>query len=72
MAPGIQIQINVTNRFEFCIINSIPKIPIQTDNAGGMGLNNMIRRLDLIYPGNYHYEVKIIDETKYMSILWIQ
>lgn len=72
VTPGIQIQLNVNDHIEFCIINSVPAFPIQTDKAGGMGLSNMLRRLELIYPNRYKYETKVVDKNKYMSVLWIQ
>jgi len=42
------------NKIEFKIENSIPPLLIKTETkAGGIGLENLKRRLDLLYPGKH-------------------
>ncbi len=39
------------------IANSIPEFPISKDIGGGIGLNNVRKRLDLLYPDRYDLEI---------------
>jgi len=45
----------------FTITNSIPAIPVSKDKTGGIGLENVRRRLELLYPGKHKLE---INETR--------
>jgi len=41
------------NKLLFEVINAIPQMPIATLKKGGIGLDNLKRRLELLYPGKY-------------------
>ncbi|WP_299217131.1 histidine kinase [uncultured Aquimarina sp.] len=58
----IHIKINVTTQnIVFEIENSIPKEKIQKDNVGGIGLENVKKRLSILYPETHQLE---IDESE--------
>ena len=42
---------------QFAISNSIPLVPIAKDKTKGIGLENVKRRLELLYPGNYDLKI---------------
>lgn len=58
-SPWIHLLIRVKgNRFEFEAINSVPKADDpHSGNEGGVGLSNIKRRLELIYPKNHVLEI---------------
>ncbi len=57
-SPGIIIKIKVDNeKIFFETINYIRKNDEVKDAEGGIGLHNIERRLDLIYPGNHKLEI---------------
>ena len=45
------------DRLEFCCENSKPAVAIAKSRVGGIGLTNIRRRLELLYPGRYLLEV---------------
>ncbi|WP_299252626.1 sensor histidine kinase [uncultured Aquimarina sp.] len=54
----IHIRINVTSQnIVFQIENSIPKEKIQKDNVGGIGLENVKKRLSILYPESHQLEI---------------
>ncbi|WP_299241542.1 histidine kinase [uncultured Aquimarina sp.] len=54
----IHIAINVTaQHIVFEIENSIPKEKIQKDNVGGIGLENVKKRLSILYPETHRLEI---------------
>lgn len=57
--PWIKLFLGVKeNRFEFTASNSIPASKNSTDNfVNGVGLTNIRRRLELIYPKNHRLEI---------------
>ncbi len=58
----INIKIDVVeDHLHFTCSNS--RIPQSEDKHGGVGLQNVRRRLDLIYPGQYTLDIKESDDT---------
>jgi two-component system, LytTR family, sensor kinase len=58
MSPGIKIEIVVDDFISFRISNHInPNQSVNKDKIGGVGLNNVVRRLDLLYPGRHLIEI---------------
>ena len=47
----------------FSVSNSIPKKAIHKDKVGGIGLNNVKRQLELMYPEKHKLEISQDDET---------
>ncbi|MFH6991003.1 sensor histidine kinase [Flavobacterium sp. FlaQc-48] len=61
-SPKIEIDLRLVNdNFEFTIRNTINKIEFEAE-TGKIGLNNIIRQLDKIYPENYTFNVIKTDE----------
>ena len=52
--------------FEFVVENSCEKGVYTTEQHGGIGMNNVKRRLELLYPGTHH--LNIIDEDDRFKI----
>ena len=50
-------------RLVFSCINSRPAPPHTAANGGGMGLRNVRRRLDLLFPGNYTLDIRPSADT---------
>lgn len=74
-SPGIKITLTVMEKgIEFEVINHIKKgLQINKDKEGGIGLQNIKRRLELLYPGQHNilinkdeniFYVKLIIKTK--------
>lgn len=60
VSPGISIQLVVTDsQIVFQVDNTKPRHPrVTNDSYSGIGLNNIRRRLLLIYPKTHHLEIK--------------
>ena len=43
----------IDDRIDFKVENSIPRLKESVKKAGGIGLENLKRRLDLLYPGKH-------------------
>jgi LytS/YehU family sensor histidine kinase len=55
----IQLRIKVTgNVLDFTISNSKPVEPVHTKNKTGIGLENVKKRLALLYPGKYQLNIR--------------
>ncbi|GGE50079.1 hypothetical protein GCM10011413_15380 [Pedobacter psychrotolerans] len=58
---AINLQLN-NNRLRFKVMNSLLDEPPGTD-GNGLGLNNVTRQLDLLYPSQYELNIKRINHT---------
>ena len=67
-APGIEIDLSVgDNSISFEVKNFKKKIlSPDLSNSSGIGINNVKRRLNLLYPENY--DLKIISTNEYYQI----
>lgn len=62
----IRIELQVEEQLHFLVRNSKPIHPKKTNGAGGLGLENLRKRLDLLYPQAYHLDIE--DEKAYFQI----
>lgn len=71
--PFIFIDLKISNtKTEFLIENSIPKNRVEKRNrAGGIGLQNVQKRLDILYSGKYQLEITQ-EKTKFKVYLGIE
>lgn len=61
--PFIDIDLHLkNNRFRFKVTNSIVEEKPAT-GGNGLGLNNVTRQLDLLYPSRYKLNIKMINHT---------
>jgi LytS/YehU family sensor histidine kinase len=69
--PNIRIDLNIEpQRITFEVINPMKKNTISAKDAtGGIGLNNIRRRLDLLYPGIYVLEIKDEENVYYVRLI---
>jgi len=56
----------VDEELHFHCINSKPKITVKRDGSGGLGLANVKRRLELIYPGRH--DLRITDNVEIFDV----
>lgn len=70
--PGIEIKINIDEHIMFTVLNYLPKTSVNKDHFGGIGLKNLIRRLELIYPDSHSFECTTNHENQYTAQIWIQ
>jgi LytS/YehU family sensor histidine kinase len=72
-SPGIRIRLSVEEQeIRFEVSNHVRKNnDLTRDKVGGIGLNNIRRRLNLLYPGRHKLEIRSVDElfTVQLTIL---
>ena len=65
----IKIQLKADNKkITFHVVNSIPENNFNKDDVGGVGLENTIKRLNLLYPDNRH-DLKINQTDKQFEVI---
>jgi LytS/YehU family sensor histidine kinase len=69
--PAVSIHLKVVEHIEFLVVNSIASAENNKDQTGGIGLLNLKRRLELLYPDKYRLEVKTVEKNKFFASLWI-
>lgn len=71
ITPGIRINLKVDlQQIVFRISNQLKKnVPRPGDKASGIGLNNIRRRLELLYPGKYELTISDDQETFNVELL---
>ncbi len=71
--PTILVKLTVDTAVDFLVKNSLASEITQKDKMGGIGLKNLQRRLDLIYPGTHLFKCLTSDDPAiYTAHLWIQ
>ncbi len=60
-----------STQLNFSVENSIPLYPTQRDQVGGIGLKNVIRRFELLYPGRHEITISS-NEIKYSVLLTLE
>lgn len=43
------------SKLQFNVTNAIPQIPVSSSKSGGIGLENLRRRLEILYPDKYQF-----------------
>ncbi len=62
--PGISINLTIENKIlNFKVVNYIKQNDSDENENAGLGLKNIKRRLELIYPKNYKLDIKENDEN---------
>ena len=69
-SPGILIHIEIHDKdLEFLTENTInPDHSIRVDQSGGIGIQNLKRRLDLQYPGKHTFEQSVRDNRYFTHL----
>ncbi len=69
--PAVRVKLFADYSIDFVVENHISAQPSPKDKVGGIGLRNLKRRLDLIYPGNHSFDLDITG-NRYIAHLWIR
>ena len=69
--PGIRINLSIgTNQIRFDVTNQLRKnATITRDQVGGIGLNNIRRRLNLLYPGKHQLDIRSDEELYHVHLI---
>ncbi|HRZ42483.1 MAG TPA: histidine kinase [Bacteroidales bacterium] len=70
-SPSVRVKLFADYSIDFVVENTVPSQPAAKDKVGGIGLKNLKRRLELIYPGNYSFDLDITG-NRYIAHLWIR
>ena len=65
----INLDIEIDDRISFTIINTKGKVSKIKSPDSGIGLNNLTKRLELIYPDDHQYVFKDAEETYTSSLI---
>ncbi|MGD9978110.1 MAG: sensor histidine kinase [Bacteroidales bacterium] len=69
--PGVSISMKIEDRSIFFeVANYVKQNPEVVDSTGGIGIPNLKRRLELLYPNNHTFNVEIVDD-KYIATLQV-
>jgi two-component system, LytTR family, sensor kinase len=68
--PAVEVEIEIGTEVHFRVVNFISLIPLNKDIYGGIGLKNLRRRLELIYPERHVIKTEV-SENKFIAELWI-
>jgi len=67
----VQLSLRICDgRLEFCCCNTKPSPPVASGKSGGLGLTNIRRRLELLYPDRYMLDIQD-EERRYKVRLCI-
>lgn len=69
--PAVKIKLHQGNMLCFSVQNVIAEEFVK-DKVGGIGLSNLQRRLELIYPGKYEFITEIRDKNNYYAKLCLK
>lgn len=65
----IKLQLRVEGKVvELVVENSLPKADFSKDQAGGIGLTNVARQLELLYSGKYEMQTEVQEESFYARL----
>lgn len=67
----VRVVLKVAEEIFFSVSNSLPLEEINKDSAGGVGLSNLKRRLELVYPGKHTFTYGATEQS-YIAQLWIK
>lgn len=70
--PAINIMLIVNESVLFSVTNFIQRETVSKDKVGGIGLKNLRRRLELIYPDNYSLTCDHTGGKTFTAKLWIK
>lgn len=59
------LTLQVNENINFCVVNTIPFNDFSVENRGGLGLENLKRRLELLFPSAH--ELKTVEQNQYFS-----
>jgi len=65
----INLEVEIDDRISFTIINTKGKVSQIKSPDSGVGLNNLTKRLELIYPDDHQYVFKDTEETYTTSLI---
>lgn len=69
--PGVSISMKIEDRSIFFeVANYVKQNPEVVDSTGGIGIPNLKRRLELLYPNKHTFNVEIVDD-KYIATLQV-